>query len=70
MYNVATKQRRDINAAKLEGIISKLGPLAAVSFENGFLQNYNNLAKKMQPTSSIQDSLALFFADYATDCDN
>ena len=25
MYNVATKQRRDINAAKLEGIISKLG---------------------------------------------
>ena len=27
MYTVATKQRRDINAAKLEGIISKLGPL-------------------------------------------
>ena len=31
MYNVATKQRRDINAAKLEGIISKLGPLVKSS---------------------------------------
>ena len=27
MYNVARKQRRDIYAAKFEGIISKLGPL-------------------------------------------
>ena len=39
MYNVATKQRRDINAAKLEGIISKLDEI----FENGFLQRITTI---------------------------
>ena len=59
MYNVATKQRSDINAAKLEGMIIKLGPPMKSSRMDFYkeLQQYY-LARMMQPTCSIQGSLA------------
>ena len=49
-------KKKDINAAKLEGIISKLGTLRNLR-EWISTKNYNNLARMMQPTCSIQGSL-------------
>ena len=54
-------KKRDINAAKLEGIVSKLGPLMKSS-RMDFYKELQQLARMMQPTCSIQGSLASFCA--------